>query len=105
MSQNEWSNTINFTNHSKLYWRTTDADNFTQASVSIVVEINNNVPDAWSTTLFQKKQTESDSITCTHAIVLMNKVATQQLLYDNSNLREENKQLKTTFDEFKTDIL
>ena len=35
----------------------------------------------------------------------MNEAATQQLLDDNSNLREENQQLKTTFDEFKTDIL
>ena len=94
-----------FTNPSNLYRRTTDADNFTQASVSIVVERNNNVPDGWSNPLFQKKQTESDSITCTHATVPMNEAATQQLLDDNSNLRKENQQLKTTFNEFKTDML
>ena len=48
---------------------------------------------------------ESDSIACTHATVPMNEAATQQLLDDNSNLREENQQLKTTFDQFKTDML
>ena len=35
----------------------------------------------------------------------MNKAATQQLLNNNSNLRKENQQLKTNFDEFKTVIL
>ena len=35
----------------------------------------------------------------------MNKAATQQLLNNNSNLRKENQQLKTNFDEFKTGIL
>ena len=94
-----------FTNPSNRYRRTTDADNFSQASVSIVVERNNNIPDAWSNPLFQKKQTESDSLAHTHATVPMNEEATQQLLDDNSNLRKENQQLKTNFDEFKTDIL
>ena len=81
----------NFTNPSDHYRRSTNMDNFTQASVSIIVESNNNLdPNAWETPLFPKNQNKSNSLAFTHATVLMDEAATQQLLDDNSKLREEN---------------